>query len=331
MKRIFIILIVLAVACPVSAQMVPHASQMFQLAPAYNPAFTGIEDFTSIKIGYRSQWSSFAGAPKFLQMVGHGRLKQPANVTHNALKTGRTIDETQIPRLKRMIHGIGATLVHETNGAGGALESTEGGLMYAAHYPLTRKMYFAAGISAHYGNTRIRLDKINTQDPDPWLETAAGSAITNLNVRTGVLLYAPRFYLHAAYLQTYVDNETGSLSGDVRYRYRYRMSGGMGVRMNLNATTELRPAVAMLMDSYDNLILDYSLKAYFGNKIWGGGSYRDSGFAAVMVGFELNALLGVSYAYETSTGGLQGFNSGSNEIILGLKLANLQKVNPYVW
>lgn len=319
---------VLLTAGLLEAQMLPNSSQSFQLAPAFNPAFTGVEPFTSIKLGYRSQWASFPGAPQFLNVVATHRVNQPADVMHNALRAGAPITTDEIPRVKRIVHGVGANLMHVSNGAQGIIENMEAGLSYALHYPLNKGYFLAMGVGVNYGTMRIRWDKIVLKDPDQFVDDRRGSNYRNINVRTGLMLYSPRFYVHAGYLQVYSDTQTGELTS---VGYRYKATAGAGIRFALSPLVELRPGVMAVMDEFDNIDMDYSLKMYYEDRAWGGLAYRDNGFAAIILGFEFNALVGVSYSYEISTGGLQGFNSGSNEIVVGLKLANYKKLNPYTW
>src|SRR5690606_4801336 len=321
-------LLVLLTAGLAGAQMLPNSSQSFQLAPTYNPAFTGVEPFTSIKLGYRSQWASFPGAPQFLNLVATHRVNQPADVTHNALRSGAPITTDEIPRGKRIVHGLGLNLLHISNGAQGIIETMEGGLSYALHYPLNSGYFIAAGVGLNYGTMRIRWDKIVLNDPDQFFDNSRNSNYRNINVRAGLLLYAPRFYLHAGYLQVYTDNQTGELT---QVGYRYKATAGGGVRFTVSPLVELRPAVMAVIDEFDNIDMVYSLKLYYEDRARGGLASRDNGFAAITLGFEFNSLVGVSYSYEISTGDLQGFNSGSNEIVVGLKLANYRKLNPYTW
>jgi type IX secretion system PorP/SprF family membrane protein len=312
----------------VTAQYIPNTNQSFQLAPVFNPAFTGIEEYTSIKIGNRTQWSSFPGAPRYINFVVNGRVRKPANVTHNALKQGTALTVEEMPRSKRMIHGLGASLVYQTNGSAGIIENMEGGITYSVHYPIGKKTYLAVGVSSNYNNMRIRWDKLQLKDPDKLVDGSMGSGLTNINVRTGMVLYGPRFYFHMAYLKAYSQTQNEALTS---VGYRYQATGGAGLRFNLSPTAEIRPSVNVLVDEQSNIQIDYAAKFYLGNRAWGGFQYRDIGFAGMILGFEINPLLGVSYSYEIATNGMQSFNNGSNEIIVGLKLANLRKVNPYLW
>ena len=237
--------------------MLPNSSQSFQLAPSFNPAFTGVEHFTSVKIGYRSQWASFPGAPQFLNLVATHRINQPADVTHNALRSGVPITVDEIPRAKRIVHGLGVNLMHISNGSQGIIENMEGGLSYALHYPLNSGYFLALGVGLNYGTMRIRWDKIILQDPDQFVDNSRSSNYRNINVRTGILLYSPRFYVHAAYLQAYSDTETGELT---QVGYRYKATAGAGFRFTLSPLVELRPGIMAVMDEFDNIDMDYSLK-----------------------------------------------------------------------
>src|SRR5690606_11949630 len=153
----------------------------------------------------RSQWASFPGAPKFINLAATHRVNRPADVTHNALRSGTPITTDEIPRSKRIVHAVGGTLMHISNGSQGIIETLEGGATYALHYPLNSGNTFALGVAMNDVSMRIRWDRLELGDPDPFVDNAGGSSYTNINLRSGLLLYSPRFYVHAAYLQLYFD------------------------------------------------------------------------------------------------------------------------------
>jgi type IX secretion system PorP/SprF family membrane protein len=312
--------------CP--AQFVPNSSQSFQLIQAYNPAFTGYEGYTSVKLGYRSQWASFPGAPRFINAVASGRIKNAADLNHNALRLGAPVRETDIPKGKRIIHGVGANVVHVSNGAQGVLENTSAGLTYALHYPFDNGLRVSLGMAFNYESIRVRWDKLDLKEPNDPLVVSGQGPFNQFNVRTGLMVYTPTFYFHAAYYKLYTKTNEDDLN---QIGYDYKGAAGIGLRLTAGAALEFRPSILAVMDQYDHVDIDYSVKMYYNDKAWGGFSYRDNGFASIILGFEFNSLVGVSYSYEISTGGLQGFNNGSSEFILGLKLANFRKLTPAVW
>jgi len=307
-----------------TGQFVPNSSQSFQLMQAYNPAFTGFEGFTSVKLGYRSQWSSFPGAPQFINAVVGTRIHNATDVVHNALRVGAPVKTDEIPKAKRIIHGLGASLVHVSNGSQGLIENMSMGLNYALHYPLKEGAFVAFGLTGNYESIRVRWDKL---EDDP-LASQGGGPYAKINIRAGLAFYTPKFYVHAAYYPLYSKTNADNLT-DVGFDYKG--TAGLGLRFRASPSVELRPSVLALIDMKDNIDIDYSVKFYYNEKAWGGVSYRDNGFVALILGFEFNSLVGLSYSYEMSTGGLQGFNNGSNEFILGLKLANFRKLTPAIW
>lgn len=61
MKKILWLWVALLFALPLTAQQKFHLTQYTQAPTIYNPAFTGIENFTDVRLGYRGQWVGFDG------------------------------------------------------------------------------------------------------------------------------------------------------------------------------------------------------------------------------------------------------------------------------
>src|SRR5687767_12752525 len=108
MKRISISWMLIMICAVAEAQYLPNSSQAYQFASVYNPAFTGVENYGDLKLGYRYQWTGFGdNAPKFINMVYNIRLNQPGDLKRNSLRTSVSYDD-KLPISKRMIHGLGA-------------------------------------------------------------------------------------------------------------------------------------------------------------------------------------------------------------------------------
>src|ERR1700712_4753945 len=64
MKRIlYLLLVLISVIQSVSAQQKPQYTQYVFNNFLLNPALSGIENYTDVKAGYRSQWTGLEGAP----------------------------------------------------------------------------------------------------------------------------------------------------------------------------------------------------------------------------------------------------------------------------
>lgn len=326
MRAPLIILFTIVLTGKSLGQMVPNSNQAFQLAPAYNPAFTGVDDFASVKLGYR-QWVSFPDGPKYINLVVATRLKSPSDLIHNALRSGKPIRSETLPFGKRIIQGFGATIINEEYGV---VKNFDVGITYSLQIPLGKKLYLSTGIAPYFSNSKFQLGDIKTLNNDSYLDLLKrqGNSNSEMNLRAGMLLYSPRFYVHASYLQVWnkVLDETISDFG-----YRFVATAGAGVSFNIGQKSSLKPSILMLFDEQNEIIIDYGAKVYLGEKMWSGLTYRSTGFVSFLLGIELNSLLGFSYSYELPTGGLKGFSSGSHEILIGLKLANHRNSKPYTW
>ena len=75
MKRNFIILIILLqVFQSLEAQQRPHYSQYILNNYILNPALSGIENYTDIKLSARDQWVGLNGAPQTFYLSMHAPI-----------------------------------------------------------------------------------------------------------------------------------------------------------------------------------------------------------------------------------------------------------------
>ncbi len=334
MKKLLIYIGLLHLSLAASAQYIPYSNQTFQYAASYNPAFSGIDPFTELKLGYRTQWTGFGSeGPKFANLVLNTRLKQPLNLTHNALRTSNpnALKAANLPRGKRIIHGFGANIFNEKIAV---INRTGGVVNYSLHYPLSPKAHLATGLSAVVDNTSFRADQLYlgaNPDPDSYYDNLVSSGVsqTSLNVRAGLLLYTPGFYLGVAYYDLVYSQLRGGETGFSEPHYRG--SAQFGFSFPFSASIHVKPSVFALWQTDDKFVIDYNLKFYIEQKLWFGLTYRGTESLVTMAGFDFNRLLGVAYSYERSTSGLKQFSDGSHEIVLLLRLNNLRRLQSAVW
>ena len=335
-RLLLTILLICLFAVGVRAQYVPGTNQAFQYAPVFNPAFSGIEGYKDLKLGYRYQWTGFgAGAPKWLNLAYNFRLKEPLDMNLHALRTTSNVNknrrEVQIPAIKRVIHGFGVNVYNESLGP---IKRVGGGINYAFHYPVTSAVRLSAGVGVIIDNTRIDLNALELAfqtNPDPfWISMRAnGANHTDLSVRAGVLLYSSTFYLGFAYLPVY--DATLKTSEVTAADPFYKGSIMGGVALPLSPTLMLKPSILALWQTDNKFAIDYNAKMYIEQKLWFGATYRSTRNLVAILGFNLNEMLGASYSYEISTGGMQQFSDGSHELVLSLRLNNFKRLSPQTW
>jgi type IX secretion system PorP/SprF family membrane protein len=332
MKRILIFVFAFCgLTVALQAQYIPNNAQTFQFAPVFNPAFTGVENFGDLKLSYRYQWSGFGQySPKFINLSYNIRIKQPLDLTYNSLRLSdpNAGKPEHLPKSKGIIHGFGANVFQSQVGV---LKSIGGSVNYAINYPITKKYRIALGVSALIENRKLDVGEVTVRDPDPFYNhlLQSSNTQTDLNIRSGLLLYSQNFYAGISYLPLVnMALQSSELSMNTPF---YRGSFQAGYSFPLNNDVTLKPSVFGLLQMKGGMAIDYSVKAYVQNKIWMGLTYRDIQSGVAIFGFNINELFTVSYAYEMSLGNLRQFNDGSHELVLSMRLNNYKKISQYIW
>lgn len=337
MQREFLVAVLLrtlftiAAAVPACAQYAPGNAQSFQYMPLYNPSFTGVEPFGDLKFSYRYQWSGFGSySPRYINLGYSTRVVKPLELAHNSPRISEpsALRPENLPRRKRMIHGLGANVFHSKVGA---FETIGGSVNYAIHHPLGGTSRLAAGVAMLIEGRKLNIGEVGVRDPDVFYDQLLNGAApqTSMNLRAGALLYGNRYYLGFSYyplaLKTAGERDLSLIDGI------YRGSLQAGVALQLGPDVALKPSLLALILVDDDVVIDYHVKAYFRESIWIGVSYRDIESGMAMVGWNFSDALSASYAYEMSLGPLKQFNDGSHELVLSLRLNNFRKYSQYTW
>ncbi len=331
MKKLTFIIFFWLLVSALRAQYIPNNAQTFQFMPLFNPAFSGIENYDDLKFSYRYQWSGFgASSPKFLNLSYNKRLIEPLDLAYNSLRLSdpSAMKEDNLPRSKRMIHGLGGNLFHSEIGV---LKSIGGAVNYSIHVPVTGKTKFAGGVSVLVENRKLDVGEVTVRDPDQFYNHLLSSSTsqTDLNIRVGAVLYSDKFYLGASYFPVlYTVLEASELAMTEPF---YRGSVQAGISLPLNVDVTLKPGILALVQMNNDLVIDYNVKAFFKENIWLGLTYRDIESGVAILGWNFNEKLSASYSYEMSLGEFKQFNDGSHELVLALRLHNIRKHAQYTW
>ncbi|HPM30959.1 MAG TPA: PorP/SprF family type IX secretion system membrane protein [Chryseolinea sp.] len=333
MKIQLFTLLFLLIAFQAQAQYIPGTAQSFQFASAFNPAFSGIDNFGDLKLSYRYQWTGFgSNAPRFINLAYNSRLKQPLDLSINSSRSSNVsaLNPELLPKGKRIIHGFGVNFFNEQYGV---INRIGGGLNYAFHYPLFKKTRLSFGASAMVDNTKVDVSKVGVREPDndPFYQSllASGSSQTNLNVRGGVLIYSPTFYFGASYfpiLNSAIQDD-GVSTSDIFYQGS--LQGG--IRIPVGENSSIRPSVMALWQLDNTFAIDYSVKVFLQEKVWFGLTYRDTQSGILLFGIDINDKMGFAYSYELSMGGRSQFTNGSHDLVLAFRFNNFRRQNQYAW
>jgi type IX secretion system PorP/SprF family membrane protein len=313
------------------AQYIPNNSQGYQFMTLFNPAFSGIENFDELKLGYRYQWAGFGQySPKFVNLSFHKRIKQPLDMSYNSMRLSdfSSASSNRLPRGKRMVHSLGANLFQSSVGV---IQGIGGAVTYAFHYPLTNYTRLAFGITGLIENRKMDINEVAVRDPDEFYNylLRSSTAQTDLNFRAGFVVYGERYYFGASYLPIVnIALQSSALAMEEPF---YRGSFQAGVSFPVTSDISVRPSVLGLLQMNNGLVMDYNVKAFIQNKVIAGLSYRSIESVVILMGFNINETFTATYSYEASVGQFRKFNDGSHELVLAARLKNLKKFSTYLW
>jgi len=332
MKKIVLISACFFITVMASSQAKPFYTQYVLNNYILNPAVTGIENYTDVKLSYRNQWAGINGAPVTTYFSIHGPIGK------TDYKTTATSFEVpgENPRGKQYSdnytapdahHGIGFNAI---NDKAGYINRWSMVASYAYHLPLGVKTTLSAGFNA--GITSVNLDrsKIDFADLDP-NDPAIGYSngeLTKLKpeVGVGLWLYGADYYAGIA-VQNIVPGKIKFVSnGDygTYYTPNYFLTGGY--RFNISDQVTALPSVMVQFWQPQLYALHSNVKFQYLDRFWVGGSYRFAdlvGGYSAMAGINISNTFNVSYAYENATTSrLRTYTRNTHEIVLGFMLGN---------
>jgi type IX secretion system PorP/SprF family membrane protein len=315
----------------VYAQQKPQYTQYVFNNYLLNPAVTGIENYTDVKLGHRSQWTGLEGAPVTAYLTINAPLgtaftdgdatASPAAGGANPYSRMYTRDyQAAEPH-----HGIGFMLVTDK---AGAIDQTNMAATYAFHLGLAPKLNLAVGVSAGLNHLYLNTSLITLYDDYDIAIKDINNNQWHPDAGVGVWLYSADYYVGASVQQIVPQSQyivTGNklnLSKTVPHYF-----ATFGYKLYLNDDVSLLPSALIKFIQPTPTTFDINMKLSFRDKFWFGGSYRKDDSFGVLAGFNLNSLVNVSYSYDITTSALNSVSNGSHEIILGIMLNNRYKLS----
>jgi type IX secretion system PorP/SprF family membrane protein len=319
-----------------SAQQKTQFTQYVINEYAINPALSGIENYTDVKIGHREQWVGLQGAPVTTYLTIQGPIGKQDYKT-NATTLFPSIDGDN-PRGKQYWddytaspphHGIGLQISNDVIGPFSTV-SVFG--TYAYHIGISRRTSLSAGIGI--GATRTSLDANKTSfaggstttTVDPAVYTSGEIGKTNLDMNAGLWLYSADYFVGFAAQQLLPQGIDFSDPNIVKVGQTGKMVphffSTVGYRFLLTEDLNVLPSIMVKTVSPLPSQVDFNVKATYKDNFWFGGTYRGGyGFAA-FAGFNALNLFTLSYSYDYSTTPINTVSSGTHELILGFILGN---------
>lgn len=327
MKCLFVGLCLTVLLCGVQAQQKPHYTQYILNNYIINPALTGIENYTDVKLSHRHQWVGFQDAPVTTYFTIHKPLgKQDDRTTATSFEmpgeNPRGKSYWQDYTAAAPHHGIGMQVINDRTGP---LNRFSAYATYAYHLGISARTSIAAGFGAGISNLSINSSKLDfvytTVDPAVYTSNEINNLRPDFNA--GVWVYSSDYFLGLAAQQiipSKIDFSNNTLTTK-QGKFVPHLFLTAGYRFLLNDDFNVTPSTLVKYVS-STLNADFNVKLQYRDLAWVGASYRiQDGFAG-MLGLNVSNTFNVGYAYDYTTSKLNTFTKGTHEIILGFLIGN---------
>jgi type IX secretion system PorP/SprF family membrane protein len=333
-KTTCLLLMVYVVLHQAAAQQKPIHSQYILNNYLLNPALSGIENYTDVKLSYRNQWTGIDGAPvttyfSFQKPFGHDKEADHNTATSfgkrgaNVRGERRYMDYiTPAPH-----HGAGIIVMNDRTGYINRFSTY---LTYAYHRPLSTGLTLAAGFQAGFSNTSLDRSKIiwgSLNPNDPAIGFNNGELSNFLpEIGAGLWLYAKDYFIGTSVLNILPGKASFTNASNYGAFYTPHLFVTGGYRFWLSDDITALPSVNLQFVQPFPVQVHTNLKLQYRDIAWIGGGYRISdqlGGMTAMAGFNVSNTFNIGYAYDmTFNSRLSTYSRNSHEIVIGFLLNN---------
>lgn len=337
MKKLILVVLAYLLLSEVQAQQPYYYSQYFKVAPAFNPAFTGVDDYLDIRLIHRSQWGAYEGSPTtdYIGIYKGFRKHRELSIREFSLRISNpdvydSILGVSARKLQRKSkHGIGGFINLDRYGP---FDQLKGNINYGYHFNIRNNSYLSFGISVGIANDKLNFDKIHlAEENDAFLKElqTQGGNKTSVTVTPGILFHTPAFYIgysagnvvESQIESIELDEEFSSVAHYAMAGYQFPVSEKLALQLS---------AFGYYFNEFNNNV-DVNLKVDFNRKGYAGVSYRKNNDIIAMAGFTLQNKFQFGYSYDMKVSGMNNFNNNTHELTLGFLLFNHDLNAPYTW
>ena len=294
MKKLFLIPIILF-ACAVYGQQLPQYTQYMFNQYAYNPAYAGVNKYWQGRSLNRYQWIGINDAPRTFTLSAHGPLK------NEKIGLGGYAYTDIVGPTRRI--GFQASFTY--------------------HLQLSETINLSFGVSGGFNQWLLDADKITTYHPDDFYFSNGLLRSFDPDGKFGLWLYHPDWFFGASVGQmfhnklSFLETQTGSESYMEDHFY---FTGGYKFRIGDDWAIE--PTTLLKMGLPAPLKLDLNVRGIYKEIVWLGFGWRSNDAITSFIGFEYKDMLSIGYGFDLSITQLRNFNTGTHELMLGVKFGS---------
>ncbi len=327
MKKMAVALICILCVQLLIGQQKPQYTQYILNNYIINPALSGIESYTDVKLSQRLQWVGLQGAP----VTTYFTINTPLGKEDNRQTTATVQKQGENPRGKsywenyeaaKPHSGIGLVLVDDHTGP---LNNFNVDATYAYHIGLSPKTNLAVGFGLGITNLSLDRGSLYFETPvDPAVYNSGSVNTIKPDFIAGIWLYSADYFVGASAQQIITQNVsfTGNSVALNHGKLVPHLFGTAGYRFLLTDDVNMVTSVMVKYIEPLPVQLDFTVKLLYQDFLWVGANKRTyDGFAA-MVGMNVSSKFNIGYSYDLTTSRLNTISFGTHEIILGFLIGN---------
>ncbi|MDQ6609336.1 MAG: type IX secretion system membrane protein PorP/SprF [Bacteroidota bacterium] len=323
MKKVFFISFGCLATLVCVSQQRPHYTQYVLNNYILNPALSGIENYTDLKLGARDQWIGFEGRPQTFYLSVHapiGKRDYKTSATSYSVpgQNPRGTSYWENYRASDPHHGVGLSIVNDITGNYNVFTAD---VSYAYHLGLSPTINLAAGFSGGFSKVNYNRSK-SSQPNDPGI-ASNGNIIykTRPDLNAGLWLYSGNYFIGLS-AQQVIPQKVAFVNDTLGLKLTPHLFGTAGYRFLVNEDVNAIPSVMVKSVAGAPSQVDLNVKLQYQDLFWVGGGIRfGSGYSA-MLGLNANNTFNVSYAYDFTTSAINVVSRGTHEIVIGFLLGN---------
>lgn len=291
-----------------------------------NPALSGIENYTDVKLSMRDQWVGLSGAPRTLYLtiqtpIGKKDYKTSATSFQVPGENPRGSRYWENYTASEPHHGVGLMILNDVTGLYNRFSAD---VSYAYHIGLSAKTNMSAGFAG--GIMKISRDATratyNNGDPsDPAQGTVADIYKIRPDLSAGIWIYSADYFIGLS-AQQIIPQKISFVDDTLGFKMVPHLFATAGIRLLLDEEINMIPSTMIKYISPLNPQFDLNVKFQYRDLLWIGGSYRFQYGYAGMLGLNIGNTFNVGYSYDYTTTKLGTVSKGTHEIIIGFLLGN---------
>jgi type IX secretion system PorP/SprF family membrane protein len=328
MKKLALILILIASRQLLSGQQLPLYSQYLYNKFLINPAHAGSDGYTSINLTARDQWVGYAGAPRTYSLSWQTR------VLKKGYRLSQNIFDKRVYRKKTDGKvGLGAYVFSDRNGL---IQRTGFQASYSYHLWIEDMTQVSLGLAFTGYHFRINANESSFEDPsEPWLTDNLRRGVFVPDADFGIYVLNPRFDLGFSAQQVF-----GAAAKIGNYAYRnfrmdrhYYLFGSYSILTGTK--TEVEPTLLVKISEQLKPQADMGFTYIYNQSLWTGIAYRTGGGAIANVRFKYvpkhttNTAVFIGYALDFTLNQIQRVTYGTHELTVALKFGD--STRKYRW